>query len=172
MSELLSTVRGAITLDIPTLVRFRDTEDVFRRGLTILILVGLVLGAVEFAVGLLEDPLQAELWSERDVLGNAEGLLEAEVERRHSVASRTLGLFNERDIAHVAENWCTGALKFFVLARALAARAQTPDLFEDGLPPVLTSPEVLVEPDGVARADQVVADLFDAGGVFAGIADE
>ena len=51
MSELLSTVRGAITLDIPTLVRFRDTEDVFRRGITILILVGLVLGAVEFAVG-------------------------------------------------------------------------------------------------------------------------
>jgi hypothetical protein len=51
MSELLSTVRGAITLDIPTLVRFRDTEDVFRRGIIILILVGLVLGAVEFAVG-------------------------------------------------------------------------------------------------------------------------
>jgi hypothetical protein len=51
MSEMLSTVRGAITLDIPTLVRFRDAEDVFRRGITILILVGLVLGAVEFAVG-------------------------------------------------------------------------------------------------------------------------
>ena len=51
MSELLSTVRGAITLDIPTLVRFRDAEDVFRRGIIILILVGLVLGAVEFAVG-------------------------------------------------------------------------------------------------------------------------
>jgi len=50
MSELLSTVRGAITLDIPTLVRFRDTQDVFRRGIIILILVGLVLGAVEFAV--------------------------------------------------------------------------------------------------------------------------
>jgi hypothetical protein len=51
MSELLSTVRGAITLNIPTLVRFRDTEDVFRRGITFLILVGLILGAVEFAVG-------------------------------------------------------------------------------------------------------------------------
>jgi hypothetical protein len=51
MSELLSTVRGAITLDIPTLVRFRDAENVFRRGIVILILVGLVLGAVEFAVG-------------------------------------------------------------------------------------------------------------------------
>jgi hypothetical protein len=50
MCDVLSTVRGAITLDIPTLVRFRDTEDVFRRGITILILVGLVLGAVEFAV--------------------------------------------------------------------------------------------------------------------------
>ena len=51
MAELLSTVRGAITLDIPTLVRFRDAEDVFRRGIIILILVGLVLGAVEFTVG-------------------------------------------------------------------------------------------------------------------------
>jgi len=51
MSELLSTVRGAITLDISTLVRFRDAENVFRRGIVILILVGLVLGAVEFAVG-------------------------------------------------------------------------------------------------------------------------
>jgi len=50
MSELLSTMRGAITLDIPTLVRFRDSKDVFRRGLIILVLVGLVLGAVEFAV--------------------------------------------------------------------------------------------------------------------------
>jgi len=50
MAELLSTVRGAITLDIPTLVRFRDTQDVFRRGLIIVVLVGLVLGAVEFAV--------------------------------------------------------------------------------------------------------------------------
>jgi hypothetical protein len=50
MAEMLSTVRGAITLDIPTLVRFRDAEDVFRRGIIILIVVGLVLGAVEFAV--------------------------------------------------------------------------------------------------------------------------
>ena len=50
MAELLSTVRGAITLDIPTLVRFRDAEDVFRRGIIILIVVGLVLGAVEFTV--------------------------------------------------------------------------------------------------------------------------
>jgi hypothetical protein len=50
MSEWLSTVRGAITLDIPTLVRFREGGDVFRRGIVTLIVVGLVLGAVEFAV--------------------------------------------------------------------------------------------------------------------------
>jgi len=65
MSELLSTVRGAITLDIPTLVRFRDTEDVFRRGIIILILVGLVLGAVQFAVGFvgsfITPPAEAQL---------------------------------------------------------------------------------------------------------------
>jgi hypothetical protein len=51
MSELLSTVRGAITLDIPTLVRFRERGDVFWRGLIILVLVGLVVGAIDFAVG-------------------------------------------------------------------------------------------------------------------------
>jgi len=51
MSEMLSTMRGAITLDIPTLVRFRDGGDVFRRGVIILVLVGLVVGAVDFAVG-------------------------------------------------------------------------------------------------------------------------
>jgi hypothetical protein len=53
MSDILSTVRGALTLDIPTLVRFREAQDVFRRGIIILILVGLVLGAVQFAVGLI-----------------------------------------------------------------------------------------------------------------------
>jgi len=65
MSELLSTVRGAITLDIPTLVRFRDTEDVFRRGIIILILVGLVVGAVQFAVvfvgSFITPPAEAQL---------------------------------------------------------------------------------------------------------------
>lgn len=65
MSELLSTARGAITLDMPTLVRFRDTKDTFRRGLFILILVGLILGAVEFAVvfigGVFGPPAGAEL---------------------------------------------------------------------------------------------------------------
>jgi hypothetical protein len=50
MSELLSTVRGVIVLDIPTLVNFRDRKDVFLRGLIILALVGLVVGAAEFAV--------------------------------------------------------------------------------------------------------------------------
>ena len=50
MTELLNTIRGAIALDIPTFVRFRDSEDVFRRGVTILVLVALIVGAVAFAV--------------------------------------------------------------------------------------------------------------------------
>ena len=41
MNELLNNVRGALTLDIPTFVRFRDSKDVFRRGVTILVLVAL-----------------------------------------------------------------------------------------------------------------------------------
>ena len=72
MSELLSTARGAITLDIPTLVRFRDTKDTFRRGLIILVLVGLILGAVEFAVvfigGVFGPPPGAELAEARQNL--------------------------------------------------------------------------------------------------------
>lgn len=50
MAELLNIVRGAIALDIPTFVRFRDSEDVFRRGVTVLVLVALIVGAVAFAV--------------------------------------------------------------------------------------------------------------------------
>lgn len=73
MSELLSTVRGAITLDIPTLVRFRSTEDVFRRGLIILVLVGLVLGAVQFAVAFVGSFIgpspEAQLMQMRQVFG-------------------------------------------------------------------------------------------------------
>lgn len=65
MAELLSTVRGVITLDIPTFVRFRDHEDVFRRGVSLLVLVALVVGAVAFLVGLvgnlLAGPPSAEL---------------------------------------------------------------------------------------------------------------
>jgi len=53
MAELLKTVRGAITLDIATLTRFRDGGDVFRRGLTILVLVALIVGAVGFLVDLI-----------------------------------------------------------------------------------------------------------------------
>jgi hypothetical protein len=64
MTEMLNTVRGAITLDIPTLVRFRDSEDVFRRGVIILVLVALVVGMVTFVVdlvgGLLASP-EAEM---------------------------------------------------------------------------------------------------------------
>jgi hypothetical protein len=65
MAELLSTVRGALVLNIPTFVRFRDDEDVFRRGVTLLVLVALVVGAVAFLVGLvgavLAGPPSAEL---------------------------------------------------------------------------------------------------------------
>ncbi len=64
MTEMLTSVRGAITLDIPTLVRFRDSEHVFQRGVTILVLVALVVGLVAFVVnfigGLLTSP-EAEI---------------------------------------------------------------------------------------------------------------
>jgi len=65
MTELLNFARGAIALDIPTLVRFRDSEDVFRRGLTILVLVALVVGLVGFLVdligGLIKPPAEVEM---------------------------------------------------------------------------------------------------------------
>ena len=37
-----------------------------------------------------------------------------------------------REIADAAEDWRTGALKFWILNKALAVRAQNPDLFMDG----------------------------------------
>lgn len=65
MSELLNTMRGALMLDIPSLVRFGERGDVFRRGLVILVLVGLIVGAVDFAVGfigsLFAPPAEAQL---------------------------------------------------------------------------------------------------------------
>jgi len=65
MTELLNTVRGVIALDIPTFVRFRDSEDVFRRGVTILVLVALVVGMVAFLVdfigSLMAPPFEAEM---------------------------------------------------------------------------------------------------------------
>jgi hypothetical protein len=48
MTELLKTLRGAVALDISTLVQFRDGRDVFRRGVTVLVLVALMVGAVAF----------------------------------------------------------------------------------------------------------------------------
>jgi hypothetical protein len=60
MAEILNAVRGALTLNIPSLVRFRDRADVFRTGILILALVALVTGVVSFAVdfvgGLLASP--------------------------------------------------------------------------------------------------------------------
>jgi hypothetical protein len=50
MAGLLGAMRGAILLDIPSLVRFRDGQDVFRRGLTVLVLVALLVGGVAFVV--------------------------------------------------------------------------------------------------------------------------
>lgn len=50
MSGLLNAMRGAVLLDIPSLVRFRDGQDVFRRGLTVLVLVALLVGGVAFVV--------------------------------------------------------------------------------------------------------------------------
>jgi hypothetical protein len=60
MAEMLNTIRGALTLNIPSLVRFRDRADVFRNGILILVLVALVMGVVSFGVdfvgGLLTPP--------------------------------------------------------------------------------------------------------------------
>jgi hypothetical protein len=50
MTGLLNAMRGAVLLDIPTLVGFRDGPDVFRRGLTVLVLVALLVGGVAFVV--------------------------------------------------------------------------------------------------------------------------
>ena len=65
MAELLRSVRGAITLDIPTIVRFRDREDAFRRGIMLLLLVALVVGLVGFLVdfigGLMGPGIEQEL---------------------------------------------------------------------------------------------------------------
>lgn len=52
MSNLLQAVGAAIRLDIPALVRFRDSGDAFRRGVAVLLLVAVVVGAVSFAVDL------------------------------------------------------------------------------------------------------------------------
>ena len=65
MAELLKSIRGAITLDIPTIVRFRDREDAFRRGIMLLLLVALVVGLVGFLVdfigGLMGPGIEQEL---------------------------------------------------------------------------------------------------------------
>lgn len=65
MTEILNAVRGAITLDIPALMRFRQSENVFRRGVTILVLVALIVGAVAFLVdfigGLIRPPFATEM---------------------------------------------------------------------------------------------------------------
>ena len=65
MVELLKSVRGALTLDIPTLIEFRDSKDVFRRGLVLLLLVALVVGLVGFLVdfigGLVGPGIEQEL---------------------------------------------------------------------------------------------------------------
>lgn len=52
MAEILDIIRGALTLNIPSLVRFRDNENVFRNGILILVLVALVMGVVSFGVDL------------------------------------------------------------------------------------------------------------------------
>jgi len=65
MAELLKSVRGAITLDIPTLIGFRDSKNIFRRGIMLLLLVALVVGLVGFLVdfigGLVGPGIEQEL---------------------------------------------------------------------------------------------------------------
>jgi hypothetical protein len=54
MSELLNAMRGALTLNIATLAHFRDREDVFRRGVTVFVLVALLVGGVSFIVNFVD----------------------------------------------------------------------------------------------------------------------
>jgi len=60
MADMLKTMRGALTLNIPSLVRFRDSQNVFRNGILTLMLVALVMGVISFGVdfvgGLLTPP--------------------------------------------------------------------------------------------------------------------
>jgi hypothetical protein len=62
MTELFNSMRGALTLNIPSLMRFRDSVNAFRNGILILVVVALVMGVVSFAVnfvgGLLAPPEQ------------------------------------------------------------------------------------------------------------------
>ena len=78
MSELLKTMRGALTLNIPALVRFRDRQNVFRDGILVLVLVALVMGVVPFVVdfigGFFTSP-QAELAQVRQVFDQIEQFL-------------------------------------------------------------------------------------------------
>ncbi|HIC94957.1 MAG TPA: hypothetical protein EYP09_12045 [Anaerolineae bacterium] len=50
MRELIDICRGALILDTSTLVRLKNAGDVFRKGLTILVAVSLLVGLVGFAV--------------------------------------------------------------------------------------------------------------------------
>ncbi len=64
MNDLLNAMRGALTLNIPTLVGFRDKEGAFRRGVTVLVLVALVVGGISFLVEFIDrlvTPPEAEL---------------------------------------------------------------------------------------------------------------
>ena len=51
MSEMIGILRGALTLDTKTFSDLKASPDVFRKGLTILVVVGLIVGLVTALVG-------------------------------------------------------------------------------------------------------------------------
>ncbi len=50
MKDLIDICRGALILDTSTLVRLKNAEDVFRKGLIVLVAVSLLVGLVGFGV--------------------------------------------------------------------------------------------------------------------------
>ena len=52
MNELLTLARGVLTLNAQTFNNFKQSPDVFRKGLTIVLVVGLIVGGVLGVVAL------------------------------------------------------------------------------------------------------------------------
>jgi hypothetical protein len=55
MKEFFKISQGVLSLDTETFVNFRDSKDVFKRGLTILVVITLIAGSVRFVLDLIGD---------------------------------------------------------------------------------------------------------------------
>ncbi len=80
MKEILALVRGALRLDDKTMLDLKASPDVFRKGFTVVLLVGLLVGLVAGLVGLVQglttDPAaeiaQARVEADRTMRGVAQ----------------------------------------------------------------------------------------------------